>query len=118
MAQQITISDIIVGVVSQTITGVEGALDVDVTVTLSDGTEHEGEVTLVRDRGHATAWRAYGDEPSMWVEAGLLAALDRCADRRTALGELAECTAMAAERYDTDGAQPEPRPTGRTSDQW
>lgn len=51
------------------------AIDIDVTVTLSDGRTLDGEVTLVHD--HDGRVVPYGVEPSHWVSGDLLTALRR-----------------------------------------
>lgn len=61
-------------IAAPTTTGVDGALDVDVTVTLPDGRTLEGEVTLAR-REYDGAWAAYGDAPDYWISGAMLAAL-------------------------------------------
>ncbi|MBX3264889.1 MAG: hypothetical protein KF782_34780 [Labilithrix sp.] len=64
------------GVVTETATGVEGGLDVGVTVTLPDGREVDGEVTLApSDHASRPAYEAYGPSPDYWVSGGLLRAL-------------------------------------------
>jgi hypothetical protein len=95
-----------VSVASPTTTDVEGALDVDVTVTLSDGTEIEGEVTLAR-REHDGAWAAYGDAPDYWISGALLARL-HCLGRRAFRGacqEIESSAAAACDEYDAEAAQ-------------
>lgn len=87
-AQDVTVSRITVGTATETTTGVDGGVDVDVTVTLSDGAELSGEVTLVPDRAAPGEWRPYGDEPSMWVESSLLVGLGRCDDLTAALSAI------------------------------
>lgn len=59
-------------VATPTTTGVEGALDVDVTVTI-DGVEYDGEVTLVRDENDGR-WSSWG-APDNWVSGRLLTQL-------------------------------------------
>jgi hypothetical protein len=95
-----------VSVASPTTTGVEGALDVDVTVTLADGTEVEGEVTLAR-REHDGAWAAYGDAPDYWISGALLAQLHRLGRRafRDACQEIESSAAAACDEYDAEAAQ-------------
>ena len=53
----------------ETDTGVEGAKDADVTVTI-DGVEYEGEVTLVRHE-QTGDWGSWGSADN-WVEGRLL----------------------------------------------
>jgi hypothetical protein len=67
------IEHVAASVATETTTGVQGGLDVDVTVTI-DGVDHEGEVTLVPDAingGHC----AYGPSADYWVSGGLLKVL-------------------------------------------
>lgn len=86
-------------VATETHTGVEGGVDVTVTVTIGE-VELDGEVTLVRD--HEGRWSSWGDV-SHWVEERLLRQLtDRLAgasrqlDR--VLGEIeAKASAVARE---------------------
>jgi hypothetical protein len=59
-------------IATPTTTGVEGAMDVDVTVTI-DGKEHDGEVTLVRSEQDGR-WVSWG-QPDHWVSSKLLASL-------------------------------------------
>lgn len=90
-----------VGVVSPTGTGVEGALDVDVTVTLADGTVIEGEVTLAR-RSYDGAWAAYGPARDYWMSDSLMTGLDvlgRCA-LRDACNEIESAAAAACDEYE------------------
>jgi hypothetical protein len=113
MARQTTIQTITCGTVTPTDTGVEGGVDVDLTVALSDGTELSGSVTLVRDRDSRGMWRAYGDEPSTWVEAQLLDAL------AARLGHGSDLTvALAAVESEAVGAAMAAPSPVRTTDQW
>lgn len=90
--------EVSVGVVSPTTEGVEGAMDVDVTVTLSDGTEIEGEVTLAR-QSYDGAWAAYGPAPDYWISGALLARLQVLGRRafRDACQEIEACAAAACD---------------------
>lgn len=58
---------------TETTTGVERGLDVDVTVTI-DGIDHEGEVTLLPDEqtGEYGAW----GQPANWISGSLLRVLE------------------------------------------
>lgn len=67
-----TTIDVTASVATETTTGVEGALDVDVTVEV-DGVEYDGEVTLVRHE-QTGDWGAWG-RPDNWVSGDLLRAL-------------------------------------------
>lgn len=86
----------------ETDTGVEGAMDVDVTIVLASGPTMSGEVTMVRDRDSNSrlGWRSYGDGADHWVSGDLLGALrahyaDHVEDLRRALAEI-ECAAAEA----------------------
>lgn len=54
---------------------VEGALDVDVEVELSDSRTLSGEVTMVPSHSEPTRYVAYGDCPDTWVERPFLLSL-------------------------------------------
>lgn len=56
----------------------EGALDLDVSVMLPDGTVLSGEVTLVPARSHS-GYVSWG-EPSHWVSSDLLAGVQSAAE--------------------------------------
>lgn len=55
-------------------TGVEGGLDVDFTLTLSDGTEIDGEATLLPHEDGRPGYGAWG-APDNWVDGRTLAAI-------------------------------------------
>lgn len=52
--------------------GVVGAVDVDVELTLADGSRHEGCVTLLRD---GEGYVAFGDAPEHWISGDLMVCL-------------------------------------------
>lgn len=56
-------------------TGIEGALDVTISLTRDDREIGEGYVTLVPDRING-GWQACGDSPDCWMEPGLCDAVD------------------------------------------
>lgn len=62
-------------IATETTTGVDRGLDVDVTVTLPDGSEVDGEVTLVPNADGTPGYEAYGMGPDFWVSGPLLRAL-------------------------------------------
>lgn len=79
-----------------TSTGVEGALDVDVTIDF-DGHEVAGAVTLVRN--HEGHWAAWGDRDH-WVSSNLLKALDALDDDMLADDILRRIERAASESCD------------------
>lgn len=62
------------GAASKTTTGVERGLDVTLTVTLPDGREIEGEVTLLPAADGRPEYESWGSA-DQWVESRLLAAV-------------------------------------------
>lgn len=63
-------------------TDVEGAIDVDVTVTIG-AQEYDGEVTLAPQQQHDGRLAAYGSAPDYWISSGLLAELYAASERIT-----------------------------------
>lgn len=59
-------------VATETTTGVARGLDVDVTVTLPDGEEVEGEVTLLPCADGRPGYESWGSGPDHWVSGALL----------------------------------------------
>jgi hypothetical protein len=74
-------------------TGVDGSVDVDVAVTLEDGTALMGELTLVRD--HTGTWSAWGG-PDNWVSGALLRDLGEGDVLRERLSEIEYVASLAA----------------------
>ena len=76
----------------------EGALDVDVTIRFADGTELEGELTLLpaEDGSGYTSWGS----PSHWVSDGLLSVIQCRDDFDLVLDMLAASASAACDAYE------------------
>lgn len=68
--------EILVGAASAStvLDGYDGAMDVDVQVAIDGGEYLDVETTVVPDEING-GYRAYGEDASMWVESGALAAI-------------------------------------------
>lgn len=79
MSNEITVTHVAASCPTPTTTGVDHGIDLDVTVTLSDGSELEGEVTLVPAQDGRPEYEVYGPPgdggAEYWVSSGLLDAL-------------------------------------------
>ncbi len=92
---------VIAGDATETTTGVERGLDVPVTVTLPDGREVEGEVTLLPAEDGRPTYESWG-EPDHWVDGRLLRELRKAfpdySDLRKILARLAAIAGEACPR--------------------
>lgn len=68
-----------------TTTGVNGAVDVNVHVTLPDGREVRGEVTLCPAEDGRPVYESWGGGADHWVSGGLLAELYAVAEGDTGI---------------------------------
>ena len=95
------VTEVIASNPRETDTGVKGAIDVDVEITLDDGTILDGEVTLVRAADGRPSWEPYGDTADHWVSGALLAALSaHVGDAESLRRALSEIAGSAAEASD------------------
>lgn len=88
------------GEVTETTTGVERGLDVGVTVTLPDGREIDGEVTLLPREDGSPGYAAWGSRDH-WVSGDLLRALDEALsddEVRDVLDEIESAASAACPR--------------------
>jgi len=89
-----------------TSTGVAGGVDVDVSLMLPDGTELEGEVTLMR-REYDGSYGEWG-APDNWISGRLLGEINARwddYDHRAVLDRLSTVAGHVADRYVRDGGE-------------
>lgn len=79
-----------------TTTGVEGGVDVPVTVYTPNGATLSGEVTLAPAQDGRPVYQAYGQSPDQWVSGALRDGLDAAAEGKGTLREYLEQIESAA----------------------
>jgi hypothetical protein len=95
-------------IATETTTGVEGGLDVNVTVEIN-GLDCDGEVTLVQDSVNG-GWCAYGPAPEYWVSGALLSwlqGLDEGYELTEILSKIERAAERSCEQYEIDAENDE-----------